>query len=117
MAEQDITEYTLPESAYMTFDAESLKSMILQRMQDQGMFTDQIYEGSNLSSFIDIIAYSYHVLMFYLNRTSSESVFTQTTLYENMNRIVKLLNYSPLGYQTSAPTFRTFATEELKPGS
>ena len=117
MAEQDITEYTLPESAYMTFDAESLKSMILQRMQDQGMFTDQIYEGSNLSSFIDIIAYSYHVLMFYLNRTSSESVFTQTTLYENMNRIVKLLNYSPLGYQTSALTFRTFATEELLPGS
>ena len=117
MIEQEITEYTLPEAAYMTFDAESLKALIIKRMQDQGMFTDQIYEGSNLSSFIDIIAYSYHVLMFYLNRTSSESVFTQTTLYENMNRIVKLLNYSPLGYQTSNLTFKTFATEELLPGS
>ena len=85
MAEQDITEYTLPEAAYMSFDAESLKAMILQRMKDQGMFTDQIYEGSNLSSFIDIIAYSYHVLMYYLNRTSAESMFSETSIYENIN--------------------------------
>ena len=113
----DITEYNLPQTAYTTFDAESLKSLIIERLNENSTFTDQIYEGSNLSSFIDIIAYSYHVLLFYLNRTSSESVFSQATIYENINRIVKLLNYKPLGYQTSSLTFKTFATEDLVPGN
>ena len=113
----DFTEYNLPQTAYTTFDAESLKSLIIERLNENSTFTDQIYEGSNLSSFIDIIAYSYHVLLFYLNRTSSESVFSQATIYENINRIVKLLNYKPLGYQTSSLTFKTFATEDLVPGN
>ena len=113
----DITEFDLPTTAYTTFDAESLKSLIIQRLNDNSTFTDQIYEGSNLSSFIDVIAYSYHVLLFYLNRTSSESVFSQATIYENVNKIVKLLNYKPVGYQTSTLSFKAFASEELLPGN
>lgn len=111
------TDYTLPETGYTVFDAQSLKSLIVQRLTDQGTFTDQIYEGSNLSSFIDVIAYSYHVLMFYLNRTSSESVFTEATIYENVNKIVKILNYNPLGYQTSTLSLNMFASEDLIPGT
>ena len=30
-------------------------------------FTDQNFEGSNISGLIDILAYTYHTLMFYLN--------------------------------------------------
>ena len=116
MSEQ-FTDYNLPEKAYTTFDAQSLKALIVDRLKTQGVFTDQIYEGSNMSSFIDIIAYSYHVLLFYLNRTSSESVFTESTIYENVNRIVKLLNYNPLGFQTSTLSFNAFASEELVPGT
>jgi hypothetical protein len=70
-----------------------------------------------MSAFIDVIAYSYHVLIYYLNRTSSESIFTESTIYENINRIVKLLNYSPVGYQTSTLSFDAFATDGLAPGS
>jgi hypothetical protein len=113
----ELTDYNLPETAYTTFDAQSLKSLIIQRLNEQGTFTDQIYEGSNLSSFIDVIAYSYHVLLFYLNQTASESVFTESTIYENVNRIVKLLNYNPLGYQTSTLSFTVNATEDLVPGT
>lgn len=114
---EELTEYSLPDTAYATFDASSLKSMIVQRLSEQGTFTDQIYEGSNLSSFIDIIAYSYHVLLFYLNQTASESVFTESVIYENVNRIVKLLNYNPLGYQTCTLAFEVRATEDLVPGT
>jgi hypothetical protein len=114
---EKFTDYSLPDTAYTVFDADSLKSLIVKRLTEQGTFTDQIYEGSNLSSFIDVIAYSYHVLMFYLNRTSSESVFTESTIYENVNRIVKILNYNPLGYQTSMLSFDMIATEDLVPGT
>lgn len=113
----ELTDYKLPETAYTTFDADSLKSLIIQRLNQQGSFTDQIYEGSNLSSYIDVIAYSYHVLIYYLNQTASESVFSESTIYENVNRIVKLLNYNPLGYQSSTLAFNAFATEDLAPGT
>ena len=43
--------------------------------------------------------------MFYLNKTSSESMFSDAQLYENMNRIVKLIDYKPVGYQTSTLSF------------
>jgi hypothetical protein len=69
------------------------------------VFTDQNFEGSNLNAIIDIVAYSYQTLLFYLNQTSSESVFTESQLYENINRIVKLLNYNPVGPQTCALPF------------
>lgn len=110
-------EYELPSTAYTNFDAESLRDFIVTRLSEQGVFTDQVYRGSNLSSFIDIIAYSYHTLLYYLNRTSTEALFSETSIYENVNRIVKLLNYSPIGFQTSNLTFDAFASQDLVPGT
>ena len=54
--------------------------------------------------------------MFYLNRTSTESMFTEAQLYENISRIVKLLDYKPIGYQTSTLAFGCSA-QGLEPGS
>ena len=88
------TDYNLPQNAYITFDALSLKDYIVSRLNTNEVFTDQIYEGSNMSQIIDIVAFSYHVLMFYLNTTASESTFSQATLYENMNKIVNLIAVS-----------------------
>lgn len=106
-------DYNLPQNAYATFDATSLKNFIIQRLNENSTFTDQNYEGSNLASFIDIIAYSYHVLLFYLNQTSSETLFNQATLYENINRIVQTLNYKPTGKQTSIVPVTCVASADL----
>ena len=111
------TDFNIDPGAYVAFDATSLKKLIIGRLQDQGVFTDQVFEGSNLSSIIDIISYSFHTLMFYLNRTSSEAMFTESQLYENMNRIVKLLNYKPVGYQTSVVSYSASMDAELPIGT
>ena len=76
MAKQQLTDFTLSTDAYASFDAVSLKALIKERLNDKSFFTDQNFEGSNLSSVIDIVSYSYHVLLFYLNQTASESIFT-----------------------------------------
>lgn len=96
-------------NSYAAFDAISLRNLILQRLNEEGTFTDQNYIGSNLASIIDIISYAFNTLMFYLNRTSTESMFTEAQLYENINRIVKLLDYKPVGYQTSTLPFQVYA--------
>jgi hypothetical protein len=109
-------QFDLPFNAYAAFDATSLKSLMQQRLTQGGVFTDQIYEGSNFNSLLDIIAYSYHVLLFYLNKTASESMYNQAQLYENMNKIVKALNYNPIGFQTSILNFNATAPSTLTPG-
>ena len=101
-----LTDFNLPTTAYTAFDALSLKNLIKDRLNQKSFFTDQNYEGSNLSSMIDVVAYSYHVLLFYLNQTSSESTFTETELYENINRIVKIIDYKPVGQQSANLSFK-----------
>ena len=111
------TEFNLDPGAYVAFDATSLRTLIVNRLKSQGIFTDQIFEGSNLASIIDVISYSFHTLMFYLNKTSNESMFTEAQLYENMNRIVKLLNYKPVGFQTSVLSYDATIDAELPIGT
>jgi len=110
------TDYQLPSDAYVAFDALSLKDFIINRLNDNSSFTDQNYEGSNLAAFIDIIAYSYHVLLFYLNNTAAEGMFNQATLYENMNKIISLINYKPTGKQTALLSINASADSNLIAG-
>lgn len=117
MSNNQSLEYGLPQNAYVNFDAVSLKDFIIQRLNTNAQFTDQNYEGSNLAAFIDIVAYSYHVLLFYLNQNGAESLFSQASLYENMNQIVKLIGYKPTGKQTSLVPMACVASADLSPGS
>jgi len=109
--------FDLTTDGYVAFDATSLKSLITTRLNTNNIFTDQNFEGSNLSSIIDIVAYAYHVLIFYLNRSGAESTFTTAELYENINKIVKLINYNPIGNQTSILSFLATAQETLPAGT
>lgn len=115
---EEITQFDLPVNAYASFDAQSMRDLIIDRLNNNSDigFTDQNYEGSNLNAIIDIIGYSFHTLMFYLNQTSSEAVFTDTQLYENMNRIVKLIDYKPVGRQTAVANMDIRGTNSLTLG-
>jgi hypothetical protein len=113
MAIKNLTDFNLSRDSYTAFDAKSLKELIQTRLNQGGIYTDQSFEGSNMSSIIDVIGYSYHLLLFYLNQTSAESTFSDTSIYENMNRIVKLIDYKPKGYQTSLLSFDLSVSSEL----
>lgn len=117
MTDTNLVEYDLPRNAYASFDATSLKQLIIQRLSTSDIFTDQVFEGSNLNSLIDIVAFMYHVLLFQLNQNAAEGVFTQATIYENMNKLVSLLNYKPTGLQTAFVDFTATASADLPVGS
>lgn len=108
-------EYPLPKDSYVAFDAISLRNHILKRLDEQGTFTDHNYLGSNLASIIDIVSFTFNTLIYYLHKTSNESIFTEAQLFENINRIVKCLDYKPVGYQTSTLTIEASA-EDLVTG-
>ena len=117
MSIKNFTEYNLPKDAYVSFEADTLKSLIIARLNENEVFRDQNFEGSNINAFIDIVAYMYHVLLFYLNTTASESNFNTVTLYENINKLVSLLNYKPVGNQTSLTTVTLSATADIAPSA
>jgi hypothetical protein len=108
-------EFPLSFNGYAAFDALSLKQLMKQRLTQNGVFTDQIFEGSNFNNLLDVVAYSYNVLLFYLNQTSNESLFSNAQLYENMNKIVKILNYKPVGVQSAILNFKAYAKRDLPP--
>jgi DNA-dependent RNA polymerase auxiliary subunit epsilon len=93
--------FPLSKDAYLSFDGLSIKEKIKERLTQTGIFTDQNFEGSNLAALNDVISMVFSLLLFNLNKTSINGQFSETTIYENINRIVKELNYNPTGYQTS----------------
>jgi hypothetical protein len=111
------SEFKLRQDGYVAFDAISLKDLIIERLNENKVFTDQNYEGSNLSSLIDIISYSYHTLIYYLNKNSAESTFSQAEIYENINQIVKSIDYNPTGPQTANLNFQAEASNNLDIGT
>lgn len=111
------TEFNLPRNAYAAFDALSIKQLMMNRIKASGIFPDIDYEGSNINGLIDPIAYSYHVLLFYLNQTASDSTFTQAELFENMNKIVSLIGYKTTGNNTAALNVDVTADSTLPGGN
>lgn len=115
--DNEFLDFSLPQNAYVAFDAVSLKDYIINRLNTNEKFTDQNYDGSNLAAVIDIIAYSYHVLLFYLNNTAAEVNFDQASIYENMNKIVKLIGYKPAGKQTSIVPINAIGSADMAVGN
>jgi hypothetical protein len=113
----DASALNIQPNEYIAFDATTIRDFVRNRLTQSGQFTDQYIEGSNLTAITNIIAYSFHTFMFYLNKTSSEAMFSEAQIYENINRVVKLINYSPTGNQTATVTFSCSATGDLGTGS
>lgn len=90
---------------FLRFSAYSIKDLITQKLSQDSKFTDQIYEGSNLAILIDIFSYMAQCMLYALNNAAAESMFADTQIYENINRLVKFIGYNPKGYQTSNVIF------------
>lgn len=87
---------------YLSFDALSMKELLIKNLNEGSYFKDQNIAGSNWNTLIDQISVTFGMLMFYLNKTQSETSFTQQQLFDAMSNIVSILNYKPIGYQTQS---------------
>jgi hypothetical protein len=97
---------------YLRFSASSIKELLQQKLSEGTNFTDQAFAGSVIDIMLDSLSQMYAAQMFYLNNSAAESIFTDSSLYENMNRIVKMLAYNPRGYITSSLPVRLTTTDK-----
>lgn len=97
---------------YLKFDAYSVKEALIKRLSNNDTFTDQLFEGSNLVTFIDTFSHLFELFMYYINHGASDSIFSDSQLYENINRIVKLIGYNPLGGLSSNTTISFYNEDD-----
>ena len=88
---------------YTLFNATDIKQFLINQLKanPDNPFKDIDYLGSNINAFIDIIATMLQQILFHYSVNSAETSFSTALLYENMSRIVSLLNYKSTGKQTS----------------
>ena len=63
---------------FLRFSAYSIKDLITRKLAGSSKFTDQIYEGSNLAILIDIFSHMAQCILYSLNNTAGESMFSDT---------------------------------------
>lgn len=90
---------------YLKYDAQSIVEYLRKKLIDSGVYTDQVYPASDIKLLLDIFGWTFEVLQYILNNNAADVMFTDSELYENMNRLTKLLSYSPKAYRTSTCEF------------
>ena len=98
---------------YLRFSAYSIKDLITRKLTADSKFTDQVYEGSNLAILIDMVSYMYQCLMYNLNNAAAESMFSDTQIYENINRLVKFIGYNPHGATAGTALFSLIQNSDI----
>jgi hypothetical protein len=89
-------------------DFNNIKSNLKKYLQQQSVLRDYNYEGSALSTLLDILAYNTQYNAYYLNMVANE-MFLDTALQRNsVISQAKLLNYTPKS--AIAPTARITLT-------
>lgn len=76
-------------------DFDGIKANIKNFLKDQTEFTDYNFEGSALSTLIDILAYNTYMLSYYTNMVANESFLDTAIKRENVVSHAKLLGYTP----------------------
>ena len=76
-------------------DFDTIKTNLKEFMQAQSEFSDYNFEGSGLSTLLDVLAYNTHYMGYYLNMVSNE-MFIDTALTRGaVVSHAKLLGYTP----------------------
>tara|TARA_S200002703_G_scaffold2466_2_gene3839 strand:+ start:5068 stop:6837 length:1770 start_codon:yes stop_codon:yes gene_type:complete len=98
-------------------DFDSLKSDFIKFLQNQNQFKDFNFEGSNLSTILDLLTYNTHINAFYLNQVGTESFLDTALLKESVVSHAKELNYLPRSRNSSRAIVNLSSTGNVDDGT
>ena len=80
---------------YSNLDFDQIKDNIKDYLRANSNFTDYDFEGSNLSTIIDVLAYNTYITSFNANMVASEVFIDSATLRENVVALARNIGYTP----------------------
>ena len=90
---------------FTNLDFDQIKTSIKDYLRANSNFTDFDYEGSNLSTLIDVLAYNTYISAYNANMASNEVFLDSATLRENVVSLARNIGYLPRSRRGARATF------------
>ena len=101
---------------FANLDFNQIKSTLREYLRNNSNFTDYDFEGSNLSSILDVLAYNTYIASYNANMASNECFIDSATLRENVVALARNIGYTPRSRTASAAVVSFFVdTDGITP--
>jgi hypothetical protein len=93
---------------FTNLDFDQIKASIRDYLRANSNFTDFDYEGSNISTLIDVLAYNTYISSYNANMASNEVFIDSATLRENVVSLARNIGYTPRSRRGARSIFTFF---------
>jgi len=98
----------MPLVNFANLDFDQIKISIKDYLRSNSNFTDYDFEGSNLSTIIDVLAYNTYITSYNANMVSNEVFIDSATLRENVVSLARNIGYTPYSKRSSQANISFF---------
>ena len=98
----------MPLTNFSNLDFDQVKQSLRDYLQANSNFTDYDFEGSNLSSILDVLAYNTYITSYNANMVANEVFLDSATLRENVVSIARNIGYLPKSRKSARATVSFF---------
>jgi len=106
----------MPLVNFTNLDFEGVKSALTEYLKSNSNFTDYDFEGSNLSSIIDLLAYNTYITSYNANMVANEVFIDTATLRENVVALARNIGYTPRSRKAATSSISFFVdTSNITP--
>ncbi len=98
----------MPLVNFSNLDFQQVKTTLRDYLQANSNFTDYDFEGSNLSSILDVLAYNTYITSYNANMVTNEVFIDSATLRENVVSLARNIGYLPRSRTASRATISFF---------
>ena len=107
----------MPLVNFSNLDFDQVKTSLREYIRANSTFTDYDFEGSNLSSIIDLLAYNTYITSYNANMVSNEVFIDSATLRENVVSLARNIGYLPRSRKAAKATisFTVDLTDVIPP--
>ena len=98
----------MPLSNFSNLDFGQVKTTLREYLKENSNFTDYDFEGSNLSSILDVLAYNTYITSYNANMVANEVFIDSATLRENVVSLARNIGYLPRSRKAARATVSFF---------
>ena len=98
----------MPLLNFTGLDFEQIKTTLKDYLKSNSDFTDYDFEGSNLSTILNVLAYNTYITSYNANMVSNEVFIDSATLRENVVALARNIGYLPRSKKAAKATINFF---------
>jgi hypothetical protein len=98
----------MPLVNFTNLDFDQIKTTLRDYLKSNSNFTDYDFEGSNLSTILDVLAYNTYITSYNANMVANEVFIDSATLRENVVSLARNIGYIPRSKKAARATVSFF---------